>query len=275
MSKETSGLFSLKGKSIVVTGGTGVLGKAFIEAIAEAGGNIGIMGRNKTVAEERAHTVVISGGNAIPLIADVTKEEELMAARDVMIKKYGAIHGLVNAAGGNIPEAVVKPNEDIFSLNMDALDKAVKLNLWGTVLPTQIFGRAIAEQSSGSIVNISSVSSTRALTRVLGYSLGKAAIDCYTRWMAVELANRYGDKIRMNAVMPGFFLTEQNRTLLTNEDGSYTERGGLIVQNTPFKRMGEPKELQGALVWLLSDASKFVTGTTITVDGGFTAFSGV
>ena len=268
-------MLSLENKTIVVTGGTGILGKAFIEAIATEGGNIGIMGRNKVVAEERAHAINANGGNAIPLIADVSKENELVAAKDAMIKKYGAIHGLVNAAGGNIPEAVVKPNEDIFSLNMDALHKALKLNLWGTVLPTQIFGRAIAEQSSGSIVNISSISSTRALTRVLGYSLGKAAVDCYTRWMAVELANRFGDKVRMNAIMPGFFLTEQNKTLLTNEDGSYTERGGLIVQNTPFKRMGEPKELQGVLGWLLSDASKFVTGTIITVDGGFSAFSGV
>ncbi len=268
-------MLSLKNKSIIVTGGTGILGKAFIEAISNEGGNVGIMGRNKTVAEERAHEIISNGGNAIPIIADVTKEDELIAARDEMIKKYGAIHGLVNGAGGNISEAVVQPNEDIFSLNMGALDEAMKLNLWGTVLPTQIFGRAISEQSSGSIVNISSISATRALTRVLGYSLGKSAIDCYTRWMAVELANRFADKLRMNAIMPGFFLTEQNRTLLTNEDGSYTDRGGLIVQNTPFKRMGEPKELQGALGWLLSDASKFVTGTIVTVDGGFSAFSGV
>ena len=222
-------MLSLENKSIVVAGGTGILAKAFIKAIATEAGNIGIMGRNKVVAEERAHAINANGGNAIPLIADVTKEEKVMAAKDEMIKKYGAIHGLVNAAGGNIPEAVVKPNEDIFSLNMDASDKAMKLNLWGTVLPAQIFGRAISEQSSGSIVNISSVSSTRALTRVLGYSLGKAAVNCYTRWMAVELANRFGDKVRINTIMPGFFLTEQNRTLLTNKDGSYTARGDLIV----------------------------------------------
>lgn len=268
-------MLALQNKSIIVTGGTGILGKAFIEAIAEEGGNIGIMGRNKVVAEERAHTVILNGGNAIPLIADVTKEEELIAAKDVMIKKYGAIHGLVNGAGGNIPEAVVKPGEDIFSMNMNAIESAVKLNLMGTILPTQIIGKSISKQNAGSIVNISSVSSTKALTRVLGYSLGKSAIDCYTRWMAVELANRYGDKIRMNAIMPGFFLTEQNRTLLTNEDGTYTERGGLIIQNTPFKRMGHPDELKGALTWLLSDASKFVTGTIVSVDGGFSAFSGV
>ncbi len=268
-------MLALQNKSIVVTGGTGILGKAFIEAIAEQGGNIGIMGRNKIVAEERAHAINANGGNAIPLIADVSNEEELVAAKQTMLKKYGAIDGLVNGAGGNIPEAVVKPGEDIFSMNMSAIEKAVNLNLMGTILPSQIFGRSIAEQGKGSIINISSVSSSSALTRVLGYSLGKSAIDCYTRWMAVELANRYGDKIRMNAIMPGFFLTEQNRTLLTNEDGSYTERGGLIIQNTPFKRMGHPDELKGALIWLLSDASKFVTGTIVTVDGGFSAFSGV
>ena len=270
-----SNTFSLKGKAIIVTGATGILGKAFIEAIAAEGGHVGILGRNKVVAEERTHAVLEAGGSAIPLIADITKEEDLIAAKKDMLVRFGSIDGLVNGAGGNIPEAVVKPGEDIFSMNLAGMQRAVELNLWGTVLPTQIFGKAIAAQKSGSIVNISSVSSTRALTRVLGYSLGKAAIDCYTRWMAVELANRYGDAIRMNAIMPGFFLTEQNRTLLTNPDGSYTERGGLIVQNTPFKRMGNADELKGALTWLLSDASKFVNGTIIPVDGGFSAFSGV
>lgn len=268
-------MFSLTNKPIVVTGGTGILGKAFIEAITSQGGNVGILGRNKTVAEERAHTITEAGGNAIPLIADVTREDQLTAARETMLAKFGSIHGLVNGAGGNIPEAVVQPGDDIFSLDMNALDSAMKLNLWGTVLSTQVFGKAIAKNKGGSIVNISSVSSASVLTRVLGYSLGKSAIDCYTKWMAVELANRYGDALRMNAIMPGFFLTEQNRTLLTNTDGSYTHRGELIVQQTPYKRMGEPGELKGALVFLLSDASRFVNGTIITVDGGFTVFSGV
>jgi NAD(P)-dependent dehydrogenase (short-subunit alcohol dehydrogenase family) len=267
--------FSLKGKSFIVTGGTGILGKSFVEAIAAEGGNVGVLGRNKVVAEERAHDVVQSGGNAIALVADITNEDDLIQAKDSMLSKFGRIDGLVNGAGGNIPEAVVQPGSDIFSLDLDALDKVMKLNLWGTVLPTQIFGKSIAQNDRGSIVNISSVSSPRAITRVLGYSLAKASVDCYTRWMAVELANRYGDALRINAIMPGFFLTEQNRTLLTNSDGSYTQRGGLIVANTPFKRMGEPDELKGALVWLLSDASKFVNGTIITVDGGFSAFSGV
>ena len=158
---------------------------------------------------------------------------------------------------------------------MDAMKKAMDLNLWGTMIPTQIFGDALSKGDKASIVTISSVSSKQVLTKVLGYSMGKAAIDTYTKWFAVELANRYGDKIRMNALTPGFFLTEQNRTLLTNSDGSLTQRGQLIIQNTPFKRFGSPEELCGALVWLLSDASTFVTGSEIIVDGGFTVFSGV
>lgn len=268
-------IFSLKDKTIIVTGGTGILGHAFIKAIAAEGGNVVIIGRNKIVAEERAHELTQLGAKAMPLIADVLDEAALKLAKDAVLNEFGKIDGLVNAAGGNIPESVVKPGEDIFSLNIEAIRKALDLNLMGTVIPTQIFGPIIAEQATGSIVNISSVSATRALTRVLGYSLGKSSIDAYTRWMAVELANRYGDRIRMNAIMPGFFLTEQNRTLLTNPDGSYTERGGLIIQNTPYKRMGKPSELNGALIWLLSDASQFVTGTIVGVDGGFMAFTGV
>lgn len=267
--------FSLEGRSIIVTGGTGILGKSFIEAIAETGGNVGILGRNKIVAEERAHDIIKAGGNAIPLIANVTDSAQLTTAKEIMLAKFGSINGLVNAAGGNIPEAILEPHEDIFSLDMDGLNKVMTLNLWGTVLPTQIFGRSIAENKAGSIVNISSISAAKALTKVLGYSLGKSAIDCYTRWMAVELANRYGDALRMNAIMPGFFLTEQNKTLLTNSDGTYTERGQLIIQHTPYKRMGDADELKGTLLWLLSDASKFVNGIIVTVDGGFSAFSGV
>jgi len=275
MSREKAASFSLEGKSIVVTGGTGILGNSFIEAIAAAGGHVGILGRNKAVAEERVRVIKEGGGNAIALIADVTSEEQLLAARELMLAEFGSIDGLVNGAGGNISQAVVQPGQDIFSLDLQALDKVMTLNLWGTVLPTQVFGRSIAENKGGSIVNISSVSAARTLTRVLGYSLAKSAIDSYTKWMAVELANRFKDSVRMNAIMPGFFLTEQNRTLLTNTDGSYTERGGLIIQHTPFRRMGNPDELKGALVWLLSDASRFVNGTIITVDGGFNAFSGV
>lgn len=270
-----STVFSLQGKVIVVTGATGILGEAFINGIARAGGIVGVLGRNEKVANERAETIIKNGGEAIALIADVTNEQNLIKAREILLSKYGKIDGLVNAAGGNMPDAVVQPGQDVFQLNIEALQQVMNLNLFGTILPTQVFGEAIKNTGSGSVVNISSVSSEHALTRVLGYSLAKSAIDSYTRWFSVELANRFGDKIRMNSIVPGFFLTEQNRKLLTNGDGSLTERGNLIIQNTPFSRFGNPDELIGALIWLLSDASKFVTGSKVTLDGGFSAFSGV
>ena len=268
--------FDLKEKVIIVTGGTGILGKSFVKGIAEAGGIVCILGRNEATAKERALEIVNKGGQAIPLKADVTNEQELLSARAEVLQQFGRIDGLVNAAGGNMPEAVVQPGSDIFKLNLSGLKQVMDLNLFGTILPTQVFGEHIAHNTSGgSIVNISSMASQRAITRVLGYSLAKSAIDSYTRWFATELGNRYKDAVRMNAIAPGFFLTEQNRTLLTNENGTYTERGNLVVSNTPFKRLGDADELIGALIWLLSDASKFVTGTVINVDGGFSIFSGV
>lgn len=267
--------FSLKGKVIVVTGGTGIIGKSFIKGIVAAGGTVGILGRNEKVANERAEEVNKNGGKAIALIADVLDEKALEAAKDKVLTAFGRIDGLVNAAGGNIPEAIIQKDDDIFGMNIDGMRKAMELNLWGTLIPTQVFGKAMVDAGKGSIVNISSMSSKRVITRVLGYSMGKAAIDCYTQWFSVELANRFGDKVRMNAIAPGFFLTEQNRALLTNTDGSYTERGNLVIQQTPFKRFGDTDELIGALQWLLSDASAFVTGTVINVDGGFFVNSGV
>lgn len=267
--------FSLAGKVIVVTGGTGVLGGAFVEAIAAAGGVVGILGRNEKIANERANAINQRGGQALALIADVTNESQLESACQQMLAAFGKIDGLVNAAGGNMPDAVVQTNQDIFQLNFQALQDVMQLNLMGTVMPTQVFGKAIKKNGSGSIVNISSVVSQLAITKVLGYSMAKSAIDSYTQWFALELANRFGDTIRMNSIAPGFFLTEQNKTLLTNTDGSLTERGQLVIKNTPFKRFGNPEELVGALIWLLSDASKYVTGSKITVDGGFTVFGGV
>ena len=267
--------FSLAGKVIVVTGGTGILGKAFIDGIVEAGGAVGILGRNAQVAEERANAINAAGGKAIALVADVMNEAELVAAKDKLLAAFGRIDGLVNGAGDNMPEGVLQPDEDIFKMNIDGMKKVMELNLWGTLIPTQVFGEAIAKTGRGSIVNISSMNSKRAITKVLGYNIGKAAVDCYNQWFAVELANRYGDAIRMNALAPGFFLTEQNRYLLTKPEGGYTQRGELVIKQTPFKRFGHADELKGALVWLLSDASVFVTGSMICVDGGFSIFGGV
>jgi NAD(P)-dependent dehydrogenase (short-subunit alcohol dehydrogenase family) len=267
--------YSLAGKVIVVTGGTGILGNSFVNGIVAAGGTVGILGRNQQVAEERADAINKNGGQAIALIADAMDEAALIAAKDKLLAKFGRVDGLVNGAGGNMPDGVLQPDEDLFAMKMDGMKKVADLNLWGTLIPTQVFGREIAKTGKGSIVNISSMNSKSAVTKVLGYNMGKAAVDCYTQWFAVELANRYGDAIRMNALAPGFFLTEQNRNLLTTPDGGYTTRGESVIRKTPFKRFGHPDELIGALVWLLSDASAFVTGSMICVDGGFSIFSGV
>jgi NAD(P)-dependent dehydrogenase (short-subunit alcohol dehydrogenase family) len=275
MNQQSSEMFSLNEKVIVVTGGTGVLGTGFVKAIAQQGAKVVIIGLDEKSGEQRVAEIETMGGQALSIVANVLEEEQLIAAREKVLATYGYINGLVNAAGGNVPEGVLSPDKDVFDLNIEGMKKAMVLNLWGTITPVQIFGPEIAKTGNGSIVNISSVSSKRALTRVLGYSMGKAAVDCYTKWFATEMANRYGDAIRMNSIMPGFFLTEQNRTLLTNADGSLTERGKSIIQQTPFKRFGQPEELVGALIWLLSDASKFVTGMDIGVDGGFTISSGV
>jgi NAD(P)-dependent dehydrogenase (short-subunit alcohol dehydrogenase family) len=268
-------IFSLVDKIIIVTGGTGVLGGEFVKAIVEAGGTAIIIGQNEERGTNQAEQINKNSGKAYFLKADVLNENDLIAAKNEIIAKYGKIDGLVNAAGGNVPEGVLDPKEDVFKLNIEGMKKAMELNLWGTIVPNQVFGPCLATTGNGSIVNISSVGSKRALTKVLGYSMGKAAIDYYTKWFAVEMANRMKDKVRINSISPGFFLSEQNRTLLIESDGSYSDRAQLILKQTPFKRMGNPDELAGALVWLLSDASKFVTGMDIVVDGGFTINSGV
>jgi NAD(P)-dependent dehydrogenase (short-subunit alcohol dehydrogenase family) len=275
MNDGTTASFSLKGKVIVVTGGYGILGMSFCEGIALAGGDVVILGRDEQKGQDAVKHIENLGGVAFFVKADVMDENSLKLAKDLILNRFGKINGLVNAAGGNVPEAVLQPDADIFSMNMNGMKKALELNVWGTLLPTQIFGPAFVQQQSGSIVNISSVSTVRPLTKVLGYSMAKAAIDAYTKWFAIEVANRHGDSIRVNALVPGFFLTDQNRALLTQPDRSLTPRGQSIIKQTPFKRFGNPQELNGALIWLLSDASKFVTGTTVRVDGGFMSSSGV
>jgi NAD(P)-dependent dehydrogenase (short-subunit alcohol dehydrogenase family) len=267
-------MFNLTEKVIVVTGGTGILGGAFIKGIAEAGGKVVILGRNEEVGHAREQEVKTAGGEALFIPADVLQQEDLEKACRQVLDTYGRLDALVNGAGGNVAEAVIGPDKDIFSVNIEALKQVFDLNLYGTILPTTIFGRHMVE-NGGTIINISSMAAQSAITRVLGYSMAKAAVDNFTRWMAVELANRYGDRIRMNAIAPGFFVTHQNRSLLTTPDGGYTARGEAVIRNTPYKRFGEPEELIGTLIWLLSDASRFVTGEVICVDGGFSVFSGV
>jgi NAD(P)-dependent dehydrogenase (short-subunit alcohol dehydrogenase family) len=269
-------MFSLDQQVVIVTGGTGILGGAFVKGITQAGGKVAILGRNQAEGEERVQQVKESGGEALFIKADVLEESDVRKACELVLATYGKITGLVNAAGGNIPEAVIGPDQDVFKMDLPALRRAFDLNLFGTILPTTIFGKAMVEsKEKGSIVNISSMAAQSAITRVLGYSMAKAAVDNFTRWMAVELANRYGDQLRINAIAPGFFITHQNRRLLTNEDGSYTSRGEAVIRNTPYKRFGQPEELIGTLLWLLSDGSGFVNGEVISVDGGFSVFSGV
>ena len=267
--------FSLKDKVIVVTGGTGILGESFIQAIAQAGGKIAILGRNKEKADERVAMAQQLGAEAIAVVTNVMDEQEVIKAKNEILECFGTIDGLVNAAGGNIPGATIGVGDNLFESEITDTIKAIELNLYGTIIPTHIFGQVIAEKGKGSIINISSLAASRSITRVLGYTVAKHGVDGYTKWMATELSLRYGDKVRINAIAPGVFLTDQNRTLLTNTDGTFTNRAQKFVNNTPYSRLGEPQELQGTLVYLLSDASAFVNGETIFVDGGFNAWSGV
>ncbi|MCL4640523.1 MULTISPECIES: SDR family oxidoreductase [Olivibacter] len=267
--------FSLENKVIVITGATGVLGKHFSLAVAEAGAKVVVMGRNKERADAVVEQIKGVGGEAIAVLADAMDEDQVLLAKEQILQHFGTIDGLVNAAGGNIPGATISPDQNLFDAKIADTKKAVDLNLFGTVIPTFIFGRVIAEKGRGSIVNISSLSAHRPITRVLGYTMAKTAIEGFTKWMSVELAQRYGDGVRVNAISPGVFLTEQNRTLLTNADGSYTDRANRFVNGTPFGRLGNPEELKGTLVYLLSDASAFVSGTSILVDGGFNTYCGV
>jgi len=268
-------LFGLKSKVAVVTGGTGVLGSAMCKSLAKAGAAVVILGRRKEAADSLAKEIIRSGGNAIGISADVLNEKQLIDAKKLVLEKFGTIDILINCAGGNMPGAVVMPDKTFLDLKIDDFQKVVDLNLTGTVLPAQIFGEVLVSNKQGIIINISSMTAIRPLTRVVGYGAAKAAISNFTQWLSVEMAKKFGEGIRVNAIAPGFFLTEQNRNLLTNPDGSLTERGQLIIKGTPFGRFGEPDELCGTLLWLCSDASKFVSGIVVPVDGAFSAYAGV
>lgn len=267
--------FDLSGKTAVVTGGTGVLGGAMSKALARAGANVGILGRSKTKGQGKVQQISEKGGNAMLLVADVLEHEQLAEAKQEVLDQWGSIDILVNAAGGNIPKATVNPGQSIFDLSPEAVEKVVDINFLGSFNTTQVFAEPMTEQGKGSIVNISSMAAERPLTRVMGYAASKAAIDNYTKWLSTELTTKYGEGIRVNAIAPGFFIGEQNHDLLLNEDDTLTSRGQTIVDHTPMRRFGNPEDLSGTLIWLCSEASAFVTGTVIPVDGGFSAFSGV
>jgi NAD(P)-dependent dehydrogenase (short-subunit alcohol dehydrogenase family) len=267
--------FDLTGRVAVVTGGTGVLGGAMARALAGAGAQVAILGRRESVAEDVAAAIRDSGGQAMALPADVRDPDALASARDRLEAAWGPAHVLVNAAGGNRSDALVHGEATLFDLSPEAFRDVVDLNLVGTLLPVQAFGEGMARLGRGSIVNISSMAARKPLTRVIGYAAAKAGVDNLTQWLAVHAARSWGEGVRVNAIAPGFFLGEQNRALLTNEDGSPSDRGRTILEHTPMGRFGDPDDLAGTLIWLASDASRFVTGVIVPVDGGYDAFGGV
>jgi NAD(P)-dependent dehydrogenase (short-subunit alcohol dehydrogenase family) len=266
-------LFCIKGKIVAITGGCGVLGSEMSRYLAKQGAITVIL----DMAEEKGRALVdeikADGGEALFLTTNVLDKETLEQNREEIVKIYGKIDVLVNTAGGNMPGATIAPDKTIFDLEIDAFKKVVDLNLFGTVLPTMVFAKAMVENGAGNIINIASESALRPLTRVAGYGAAKAAVANFTKYMAGELALKFGENFRVNALAPGFFITEQNRTLLTNPDGSYTDRAKTILAHTPYKRFGEADELLGSLHYLISDASKFVSGIILVIDGGFDSFS--
>lgn len=268
----TNPLFDLTGKTAVVTGGSGVLGRAMCAGLAQAGARIVLLARNPEKLAAQAEILRAQGADVTTVSADVLDLAALKAAAE----QIGHLDILVNIAGGNHPNATTLAGERaFFDLPADALKSVFDLNLLGTILPCQVFGRVMAAQKHGVIVNISSMASIRPLTRVVGYSAAKAAVNNFTQWLAVHMATEYAPEIRVNAIAPGFFVGEQNRYLLLNPDNTLTPRGEQIIGHTPMRRFGDPDDLVGTLVWLTSDASRFVTGIIVPVDGGFNAFGGV
>ena len=266
-------LFCIKDRVAILTGGCGILGGCMAKHLASEGAKVVILDRNKESGKKLETEIKSEGYEALFLETNVLDKEILEQNKKDILKQYGRIDILVNLAGGNMAGATIPPEKTFFDLEIDAFKKVVDLNLFGTVLPTMVFAEVMVKQQKVSIINISSESALRPLTRVVGYGCSKAAISNFTQYMAGELALKFGEGLRVNAMAPGFFLTEQNRALMSNPDGTPSDRCKTIVAHTPFGRLGEPEELLGTLQWLASDASAFVTGTVIPIDGGFDAFS--
>ena len=264
-----------KDKVAVITGGSGALGSAMAKGLASEGMKVAILGRTLNTLKSALEDIKAINTNVIAVVADVLNQSSLESARSEVINTWGRIDILVNAAGGNVKGATIMPEDNFFDMKIEDFEKVTNLNIKGTVLPTLVFGKQMTLQNSGNIINISSMAAQKPLTRVVGYAASKAAIDNFTKWMAVEMATKHSENIRVNAIAPGFFIGEQNRSLLLNDDGSLTQRGNTIIAHTPMKRFGKAEELVSTLLWLCSDTSSFVTGITVPVDGGFSAFSGV
>ncbi len=267
--------FDISDRVIVATGGGGVLVGAMARGLASEGAKIAILDLFPEKAEAVANEINAAGGEAIALKADVLDKASLEAARDEILARFGRVDALINGAGGNKAQATTSPDLSFFDLPQDAFKWVFDLNFIGTLLPSQVFGKLMAEQGEGVILNISSMNAFRPLTRIPAYSAAKAAVSNFTQWLAVHLAQEYTPNLRVNAIAPGFFLTEQNRFLLLDENENLTPRGQTIIDHTPAGRFGDPNDLLGAVLWLLSPASSFVTGVVIPIDGGFSAFSGV
>lgn len=266
-------LFDVKDKVVVITGGSGILGKGIAEYLSGQGAKIAILDRNEEAGNAQVETLNAAGGDTAFFLSDVMSKEVLEQNKVAIVKRFGKIDVLLNAAGGNMPGATIPPDKTFLNLEIDAFKKVVDLNLFGTILPTMVFVPEMAKQEKGCIVNFASESALRPLTRVVGYGCAKSAIVNFTKYMSAELAQKFGTGLRVNAIAPGFFITQQNRDLLLNPDGSYTERSKTILAHTPFGRFGEAEELFGTIQYLISEASSFVTGTVAVVDGGFDAFS--
>ncbi|EFU30459.1 SDR family oxidoreductase [Segatella buccae] len=266
-------LFNIKDYVVVITGGTGVLGRAIAKYLALEGAKVAIMGRKEDVGHAIVDDICKAGGEASFYKTDVMDQTVVEQNCQDILDRYGRIDTLLNAAGGNQPGATITPDQTFFDLDAAQFQKVLNLNLTGTVIPTQVFLKPMVEAGKGSIINFSSMAAFRPMTRVCGYAAAKAGISNFTAYMATECAKKFGEGIRVNAIAPGFFITEQNRSLLTNPDGSYTQRGQDVIRQTPFGRMGDPEELCGTIHYLMSDAAKFVTGTMAVVDGGFNCFA--
>lgn len=268
-------LFNIKDKVAVITGASGVLGGSLAKSLIEAGAKVVALGRNQETLNARVEELTSSGGDAFAVEANVMNVESLESASEKIIEKYGRIDILLNVAGGNIPSATLSPDQSFLDISLEGWDEVTNLNINGTVYPSYVFGKVMAQQGIGNIINISSMAAYSAITRVAGYSAAKSAITNFTQWLASDLALKYGDKIRVNAIAPGFFIGDQNRAILLNPDGSLTERSKKVIAKTPMQRFGEVEELNGVVQFLCSDAASFITGALIPVDGGFSAFSGV
>ncbi len=268
-------LFDINDKVAVVTGGSGTLGGSISKYLASNGVKVVVIGRTQENVDSRLNKIIKDGGEGIGLVVDVLNIEELREARKIILEKWGKIDILINTAGGNLPGATLTEEQTVFDMKVGDFNRVTDLNLNGTVYPCLVFGKVMSEQGSGSIVNISSMATMSSITRVPGYSVAKSGVEIFTKWLAMEMATKFSDKIRVNAIAPGFFISTQNKKVLLNEDGSYTERSEKVIAKTPMGRFGDISELNGSVHYLCSDAGSFVTGTIIPVDGGFSSFSGV